>query len=315
MATPQLLIVSSSYSDTDRARLEAAAPSLSVGETTEIAALSEAQRAGITVAAFKGHKPFGTDVMALLPNLKLIANFGVGYDSIDAAGAAKLGIKVTNTPDVLNDDVADLAVAMLLACCREVVKADAWVRSGDWGRKGDMPLNRKMSGGKLGIVGLGRIGRDIAERFAAFKMDIHYHSRSEKQTPGWTYHADVVDLAREVDFLVVALVGGAATKGYVSREVIQALGPRGIIINISRGTTIDEAAMLDALESGAIAGAGLDVFLNEPRVDPRFFALPNVVLQPHQGSATVETRRDMALLQLENIKMQLAGKPLVTPVN
>jgi len=162
---------------------------------------------------------------------------------------------------------------------------------------------------------MGRIGRDIADRLAAFKCDIHYHARSEKQTPGWTYHADPVALAQSVDFLFVALVGGAATEKYVSKEVIAALGDKGVIINISRGSTIDEEAMLDALESGALAGAGLDVFVGEPKVNPRFLKLDNVVLQPHQGSATHETRAAMAKLQRDNVAAHLAGRDLLTAVN
>ena len=281
----------------------------------EIAAMDAGARAEVSCVAFKGHFRFSGDVMDLMPNLRLIANFGVGYDTIDVAAATARGIKVTNTPDVLNDDVADLAVGMLFAQCRQFEQASRWARSGEWAEKGENPLNRKMSGGVAGIVGLGRIGREIADRLAAFKMDIHYCARSEKETPGWTYHSDPVSLAGAVDFLVVALVGGAATEGYVSKAVIEALGPRGVIVNISRGTTIDEAAMLDALESGAIAGAALDVFLNEPHIDPRFYDLPNVVIQPHQGSGTVETRAAMGQLQRDNISALLAGRALLTPVN
>jgi len=163
-------------------------------------------------------------------------------------------------------------------------RGEMHVRSGRWAQEGEIPLNRKFSGSAVGIVGLGRIGREIADRAVAFKCDVHYTSRSEKETPGWTYHADVVSLAQAVDYLVVALVGGAETEKYVSREAIAALGPRGVLINISRGSTIDEVALLDALEAGTIAGAGLDVFNGEPNIDPRFAALDNVVLQPHQGS-------------------------------
>ena len=196
-----------------------------------------------------------------------------------------------------------------------MLQASDWARSGEWAQKGEYPLNRKLSGGRAGIVGLGRIGREIANRLAGFKMEIHYHSLSEKQTPGWTWHASPVSLAQSVDFLFVALVGGQATENYVSREVIAALGPRGVIVNISRGSTIDEVALLEALETGRIAGAGLDVFRNEPNIDPRFYALPNVVIQPHQGSGTVETRIEMAALQRRNVAAFLAGKALETPVN
>jgi lactate dehydrogenase-like 2-hydroxyacid dehydrogenase len=310
----QVLIVGRSFSDEERARLEAAFPTAYVDGPADLAGLDADLRAGITAVTFKGHAPFGAEAMDTLPSLGLIANFGVGYDAIDVAAADARGIKVTNTPDVLNDDVADLAVGMMLAFSRDMIRGHALVASGDWARQG-LPLNRKMSGSSVGICGLGRIGRDIADRLAAFKMEIHYHARSEKETPGWTYHADVVSLAKAVDYLVVALVGGPETQDYVGRAALEALGPRGVLVNISRGTTVDEAALLDALEQGTIAGAALDVFLNEPDIDPRFRALDNVVLQPHQGSGTVETRRAMAELQLANVTAFLAGAALVTPVN
>jgi lactate dehydrogenase-like 2-hydroxyacid dehydrogenase len=303
------------YTAPDLAALQGAFQAHSIAGPDGIAALDQGLRAGIRAVAFKGHKAFGAAEMDLLPNLGVIANYGVGYDAIDIPAATARGIKVSNTPDVLNDDVADLAVALWLMQGRQILQANDWARSGQWAQKGEYPLNRKLSGGRAGIVGLGRIGREIANRLAGFKMDIHYHSRSEKQTPGWTWHADPVSLAQSVDFLFVALVGGAATENYVSRAVIDALGPRGVIVNISRGSTIDEAALLEALEAGRIAGAGLDVFRNEPNINPRFYALPNVVIQPHQGSGTVETRIEMAALQRRNVAAYLAGKALETPVN
>ncbi|GGE58116.1 2-hydroxyacid dehydrogenase [Actibacterium pelagium] len=303
------------YSETDRDAMIEALDPVVVSGPGDVAGLDDATRAGIRAVAFKGHSAFGADEMDLLPNLALIANYGVGYDAIDVTAASARGIKVTNTPDVLNDDVADLAVALLLMTGREMEHASAWARSGEWQAKGEYPLNRKVSGGKAGIVGLGRIGREIADRLAAFKMDIHYFARSEKDTPGWTYHSDPVSLAEAVDYLVVALVGGKDTEKFVSNKVIEALGPRGIVVNISRGTTVDEAALLDALEAGKIAGAGLDVFLNEPNIDPRFYALDNVVIQPHQGSGTHETRAEMAALQRNNVLAFLQDQPLLTPVN
>ncbi len=315
MSDTALLICGANFTEEERARLRNAHDSIFIDSPEDMAGLDEAARAGIKAIAFKGHKPFGAAEMALFPALGVIANYGVGYDAIDVVAASAQGVKVTNTPDVLNDDVADLAVGMLIAHCRTMVLGDAHVRSGAWGKQGEIPLNRKMSGNTVGIVGLGRIGREIADRLAAFKMDIHYHARSEKETPGWTYHEDVVSLADAVDFMVIALVGGPATQGYVTREAIAALGPRGIVINISRGTTVDEGALLEALEQGQIAGAGLDVFLNEPNIDPRFTKLDNVVLQPHQGSGSVETRRAMAELQLANLSAFIEGRDLLTPVN
>ena len=281
----------------------------------EMAGLDAPVREAIAAVAYKGHHPFGADEMAQLPNLGMVANFGVGYDAIDTNAASERGVRVTNTPDVLNDDVADLAVALLLAQCREIEQAGAWARSGGWKAHGEWRLNRKVSGGAAGIVGLGRIGREIAKRLAAFKMDIHYFARSEKETPGWTHHGDPVSLARAVDFLIVSIVGGEQTRGFVSRDAIEALGPRGVLVNVSRGTTVDEEALIEALEGGRIAGAALDVFLNEPDIDPRLLALESVVVQPHQGSGTMETRLAMCRLQRDNIAAHLAGEPLPTPVN
>ncbi|SMX41721.1 2-hydroxyacid dehydrogenase [Maliponia aquimaris] len=315
MSETPLLICGDAFNPEERDRLSSAWPSAFVSGPAGMADLDLGLRSGIKAIAFKGHKPFGGDEMDLFPRLGVIANYGVGYDAIDVAAASTRSIGVTNTPDVLSDDVADLAVALMVAQARTMIRGHAHVASGRWAQEGEMPLSRKVSGSTVGIVGLGRIGREIADRLAAFKCEIHYNSRSEKETPGWTWHGDVVSLATAVDFLVIALVGGPATKGYVTREAIQALGPRGVVINISRGSTIDEGALLDALESGAIAGAGLDVYENEPNIDPRFLKLANVVLQPHQGSGTVETRRAMAELQLANISAFLEGKPLVTPVN
>ncbi len=315
MSDTQLLICGAAFTEVERDRLGAAHPALFVAGPDEMAGLDESSRSGIRAIAFKGHKPFGAEAMDLFPQLGVIANFGVGYDAIDVAAASVRSIGVTNTPDVLSDDVADLAVGLMIAQARTMIRGHAHAASGRWAKEGEIPLNRKVSGSSVGIVGLGRIGREIADRLAAFKCDIHYTSRSEKETPGWTYHGDVVALAGAVEFLVVALVGGPDTKGHVTREAIQALGPRGVVVNISRGTTIDEGALLDALEAGEIAGAALDVYENEPNLDPRFAKIETVVLQPHQGSGTVETRTAMAELQLANVTAFLEGKPLVTPVN
>lgn len=304
-----------SFTETEAAALRSEFGAMMLAGPGEIAGLEAGARAAVRAVAYKGGRPFGAGEMDLLPSLGVIANFGVGYDAIDVAAATARGVKVTNTPDVLNDDVADLAVAMMIMQSREMVQASDWARSGNWANRGEYRLNRKASGSRAGILGLGRIGREIANRLVAFKMDIHYHSRSVKDTPGWTYHADPVSLARAVDFLFVALVGGKETEDYVSADVIAAMGPRSVLINISRGSVVDEAALIAALEEGRIGGAALDVFRNEPKIDPRFYALPNVVVQPHQGSGTVETRAAMAALQRHNIAAFLAGRPLETPVN
>lgn len=314
MSEAALLICGAAFSEKESGTLSEAHASVQIAAPAEIEALPETTRNSVRAVAFKGHSPFGDAAMAALPALGLIANYGVGYDSIDVAAATARGIRVTNTPDVLNDDVADLAVGMMLAFARNIEGGSQLVRSGNWSH-GDLPLTRKMSGATAGIVGLGRIGREIAGRLAAFKMEIHYHSRGEKETPGWTWHADAASLAESVDWLVVALVGGQATENYVDATVLEALGPSGVLVNISRGTTVDEAALLDALEQKTIGGAALDVFRSEPRIDPRFLALDNVLLQPHHGSGTIETRREMLGVQVENITAFLAGNDPLTPVN
>ncbi|MEM8788045.1 MAG: 2-hydroxyacid dehydrogenase [Pseudomonadota bacterium] len=303
MDKPRILTVGD-YPEWDRAGLEAAfTPVTTPGP-------------GIRAVAFKGHAPFGAAEMDALPDLGLIANFGVGYDAIDVAAATARGVRVTNTPDVLTDDVADLAVGMLIAVSRAIPAADAWVRSGDWAAKGEFPLLSKVSGKRAGIIGLGRIGRAIADRLVAFSMPIHYYARAPKDVPeGWTYHADPAELADAVDYAIVALSGGPATEGLVSSDVIAALGPNGTLVNVSRGTTVDEAALISALQARRIKAAALDVFASEPDADPRFATLDNVLLQPHQASATIETRQAMGALQRDNIKAFFAGTPLLTPVN
>ena len=308
-------LVIGKYSNTDRTALSNTFAPRFIDAPQSLGILNEATRAAVTVVALKGHASFGADEMDQLPALDLVANYGVGYDAIDVTAADARGVKVTNTPDVLNDDVADIAVGMLLCQSREMMQASAWARSGEWASKGEYRLNRKATGSRAGILGLGRIGREIANRLAAFKMDIHYFARSEKNTPGWIYHANPVSLASAVDFLVVALVGGKETEKFVSADVIAAMNPRGVLINISRGSTVDEAALLEALETGKIAGAGLDVFLDEPNINPRLYALENVVIQPHQGSGTNETRTAMGQLQRDNMAAYLAGQPLLTAIN
>lgn len=302
------------YPEAERAALESLGARM-VADLDALRGLDAATRAGVRALAFRGHAPFGAAEMAQLPRLGLIANYGVGYDAIDIAAAEAAGIRVSNTPDVLTDDVADLAVGMLLMQQRRMLAGDAHVRTGRWAAGQGFGLSRKLSGRRIGILGLGRIGRAVADRLAAFGCEIHYFSRSEKPTPGWRYHADAVELAAAVDHLVVTLVGGPATEGAVSAQVIAALGAEGVLINVSRGAVVDEAALLEALEAGRLGGAGLDVFRDEPRVNPRFAALEQVVLQPHQGSATQETRAAMARLQRDNIAAFLEGRPLPTPVN
>ncbi len=247
-----------------------------------------------------------------LPKLRLIACFGVGVDAIDLAAARERGIAVTNTPDVLTDDVADLALGLILATLRGIVAADRYVRAGSWLRA-HMALQKRASGKRLGIIGMGRIGTAIATRAAAFGMPIAWNGPHAKAVP-WRYEPDLIALAASVDVLVAACPGGAATRGLVSRAVLEALGPRGVFINIARGSVVDEDALVDLLIAKKLGGAGLDVFVDEPNVPPALFALDNVVLQPHQASATVETRTAMGQLVIDNIAAYVAGRPLLTPV-
>lgn len=264
--------------------------------------------------AVSGHAPVTRAMMAACPKVRLLANYGVGYDAIDVDAATELGLKVTNTPDVLTDDCADLAVGMLLALARNIVAADHHARSGAW-EAGSFPFQTPVTGARLGIVGLGRIGRGVADRMAAFGMDIAYSARAEKDTPGWQHFTDITALAARSDFLVVALAATAETRHSVDADVLSALGPKGRLINISRASNIDELALLDALETGGIAGAALDVFEGEPAINPRFKPLQNVILQPHHASATEKTRRAMGQLMRDNLAAYFDGTPLLTPVN
>ena len=253
------------------------------------------------------------EFLAKFPKLELVANFGVGYDTIDVQYCKQNGIRATNSPDVLNDEVADTAMGLLLCTARQLVVGDRFVREGKW-LKGAMPLTTNITGKTMGIVGLGRIGQAIADRATAFKMNIVYHNRSKKDVP-YTYYPDLVEMARDVDVLMVIIPGGAETSKLISREVMEALGPTGILINVARGTVVDEPAMVELLKSGKLGAAGLDVFEKEPQVPQALIEMTeNVVLQPHVGSATHATRTAMGQLMIDNIKAHFAGKPLLTEV-
>ena len=252
-------------------------------------------------------------LMDALPKLELISNFGVGVDAIDLEAAKKRGVIVTNTPDVLNNCVADTALALTLNVMRKYPQAEAYLRSGYWGTRGDYPLATSLGGKTMGVLGLGRIGEAIAKRALAFGMKIRYHNRHRKDVP-YAYDADAVTLAKNSDVLMIATPGGAGTKAMVGAKVLDALGPRGYVVNIARGSVVDEPALLQYLQQGKIAGAGLDVFANEPRISPAFFALDNAVIFPHVGSATNETRTAMGNLQIENLRLHFAGKPVRTRV-
>ena len=248
-----------------------------------------------------------------LPNLKVISSFGVGVDTIDVAAATKRRIPVGYTPDVLNDCVADIAFGLLIDVARGISSSERFVRRGDW-QRGAFPLQTRVSGKRLGILGLGRIGRAIAKRASGFEMDVRYHNRRRVEDVAFTYEASLTELARWADFLVVASAGGPETRHLVSADVLNALGPHGFLINIARGSVIDEAALVDALVNKKIAGAGLDVFENEPQVPEALLTLDNVVLLPHVASGTNETRQAMADLTLANLRGFFAEGRLLTPV-
>jgi hydroxypyruvate reductase 2 len=248
------------------------------------------------------------------PKLEIIASFGVGTDSLDVAHARSRGVIVTNTPDVLNDDVANLAVLLLLAATRKLVAYDRYVREGRWVREGDPPFTHGIAGRTIGIVGMGRIGRVIAEKLGPFRCDIAYFARRERRDAPYRYYSDLVALARDSAALIVIVPGGRATEKLVDRRVMDALGPDGVLVNVARGSVVDEEALVAALEEGRLGGAALDVFVDEPNVPEALFAMDNVILQPHQGSATVETRRAMGDLVLANLAAHFEGKPLPSPL-
>ncbi|MEO8808162.1 MAG: 2-hydroxyacid dehydrogenase [Burkholderiaceae bacterium] len=267
----------------------------------------------IRAIAASGESKVGAELIAQLPKLEIISVMGVGYDGIDVAAAKARGAVVTHTPNVLNDDVADLAIGLMLSAARQLPAADRYVRDGSW-PNGPMPLARKMSGARLGLVGMGRIGQAIAHRAAAFGMSIAYTARNPRPGLPFKYLASATALAAESDFLVVITPGGAGTRKLINAEVLAALGKKGILVNVARGSVVDEAALIDALERGVIGGAGLDVFESEPNVPERLRALPHVVLAPHIGSATTQTRQAMADLAFGNLQAHFAGKPLLSPV-
>ncbi len=270
---------------------------------------------GIRAIATRGDLGADAQMIAACPNLEMIAVYGVGYDAVDLDACRARGIRVSNTPDVLTNDVADLGVAMMLAQSRGMIGAEAWVRDGSWAAKGLYPLQSRVWGKRAGILGLGRIGFAVARRLAGFDMEIVYSGRGPKDDArDWTFVNSAVDLAARSDFLFVTLAASAETRHFVNAEVIAALGPKGMLINISRAANIDESALLDALESGALGAAALDVFEGEPALNPRFQKLENVLLQPHHGSGTYETRQAMGALMRDNLAAHFAGRDLITPV-
>jgi hydroxypyruvate reductase 2 len=266
---------------------------------------------GIATSAFFG-VPAG--VLEACPKLEIIASFGVGTDTLRVKEARARGIIVTNTPDVLNDDVANMAVALLLASTRDIARNDRYVRDGRWKAEGDPPLSLGIAGKQIGILGLGRIGADIARKLEAFGCRIAYHSRNRHPTAAYPYYASLVDLAKDSAALIAIVPGGAETAKMVDARVLEALGPEGVFVNVARGSVVDEHALVEALRSGKLGRAALDVFADEPNVPEALLAMENVVLQPHQASATVETRRAMGELVLENLAAHFAGRKPPTPL-
>jgi hydroxypyruvate reductase len=267
-----------------------------------------AQRVRIVVTSGRFGVPTG-----LMAALEAVVGFGVGYDTTDVEQAASRGIVVTNTPDVLTDCVADTALGLLLDVFRRFGDSERFLRAGDW-EKGNYPLTRRFSGSVVGILGLGRIGRAIAERAAGFGTTVLYRSRRPVEGAPWEHVASLEELARRSDALVVAVPGGPDTNGLIDADVLAALGPDGFLVNIARGSVVDEDALVAAIQSGAIAGAGLDVFAREPHVPEALLAAPNVTVLPHVGSGTRETRNDMKDLVLANLRSILAGEGALTPV-
>jgi lactate dehydrogenase-like 2-hydroxyacid dehydrogenase len=254
-------------------------------------------------------------MMALCPNLKIVGNFGVGYDSVEVPAAARRGVVITNTPDVLTEEVADTTLGLLLTTVREFYPAEKWLRDGRWAKEGDYRLTpASLRDRSVGIVGLGRIGKAIARRVEAFGLPVSYYGRNKQAGVSNRYYGDLVALARDVDTLIVVTPGGPETQNLINAAVLAALGPRGILINVSRGSVVDEAALIEALKKRTILAAGLDVFLNEPKPNPAFLELDNATLLPHVGSASQHTRDAMGQLVVDNLNAFVEGKPPRTPV-
>ena len=314
MAAPHILQVGP-YPAWDQEPLEAAFTVHRYFEAVDKGAFLAEVGPQIRGIATRGELGADAAMIAACPNLEIVSVYGVGYDAVDLDACRARGIRVTNTPDVLTGDVADLGVAMMLAQSRGMVGAEAWARSGSWTNQGLYQLQRRVWGKRAGVLGLGRIGFEVAKRLVGFDLDIAYSDVAAKPYASqWEFIADPVALAERSDFLFVTLAASAATRHIVGREVIEALGPEGMLINVSRAANVDEEALLAALETGKLGSAALDVFEGEPAFNPRFLALPNVLLQPHHASGTIETRKAMGQLVRDNLTAHFAGQELPTPV-
>lgn len=296
-----------------RARLTERFDLVEIDSADAVVALTEETRSGVRGAAVSGRFP--ASLIEALPHLQVIGSFGVGYDGVDVKAAAARGIVVTNTPDVLNDEVADTTIALLLNTLRQFPAAESYLRAGRWAAEGPFPLSpMSLKGRRIGIHGLGRIGLEIAERLVPFKVDISYHTRSPRSDVSFAYHDSLLGLARAVDTLISIVPATPQTKGSINTEVLEALGPEGVLINVGRGSTVDQPALIRALQDGTIAAAGLDVYADEPQVPDDLIALKNVSLLPHVASASVPTRNAMADLVANNLIAWFDSGKALTPV-
>ncbi|MGR3501355.1 2-hydroxyacid dehydrogenase [Pseudaestuariivita sp.] len=309
---PDLFVIGG-ITDAMRARLETAFTIHMASDMDDPEAWLDANGAGIAHVATNGHDGVKRAYTDRLPDLRMISCYGVGYDAIDTDLCRERGVVLTHTPNVLNAEVAATTLLLMLMCYRNALHDEAHARSGAWERDGNAPLSRSAEGRKVGILGMGRIGQEIAHKLAPFDADISYHSRSKKDVP-YTYVSDLKEMARDVEVLICITPGGPSTEKLVNAEVMEALGPEGLLINVSRGSVVDEAAMIDALQSGKLGMAGLDVFEQEPHIPDALKAMSNVVLLPHVGSATVETRAAMGSLVVDNLLKHLEDGGAISPV-
>lgn len=283
-------------------------------DATDKPAFLKALPEGVRFIATGGSTGCSREIIEALPALEIISSFGVGYDAVDVVAAQEHGVRVTNTPDVLNDCVAEVTMALMLALAHRIPESHEYVRAGRWEAEGAMPLTAELTGATVGIIGLGRIGKAIARLAQAFSMRVVYHGRSEQAHQPYQYYDNPVDMARDVDWLVVIAPSTPETRGIVSADVLKALGSEGRLVNVARGDLVDEEALIEALSNGTIAGAALDVFAQEPHVPEALRTQDNVVLLPHVGSATHKTRAAMGDLVVKNLRAHLRGAPALTPV-
>jgi lactate dehydrogenase-like 2-hydroxyacid dehydrogenase len=313
MTKPLAIIMGNLILPDEIAQLEQHFEIIKLWKEKDPESIMQSRKNDIEVIVAMHYIPVSKHLIESLPNLKIIATFSVGTDHIDLEAAKSHGVVVTNTPDILCQETADTGMSLLLAVARRIPEGDMFVRVGKW-LNGPMPLGVTLANKKIGIVGLGGIGSLVAKRCEAFEMEVVYYGPRKKNQYDYTYYDDVTEMARDVDFLMLTCPGGEATANLIDANVLDALGPKGILINIARGSVVDEPALIAALQNGTIAAAGLDVFANEPHVPEEFISMDNVVLLPHIGSATVETRKAMGQLVVDNILAHREGKALLTEV-